>query len=212
MRRLFIGRTEGKRITRLEEMKAVFTIKDRAENYHNAFPDFPELRIFNDRIEDLWFLGNDYSNGSSYYGAYPKSYLKRMKVLFTERPLLHLFSGEIRGPMEESWTFDIREESKADWIGDAEKLSQHINTMRFRLIFADPPYSQEDAEHYGTTLIKRNTVIAECHKILHPGGFLVWLDQVFPMFSKKNWHLAGMIGIVISTNHRFRCATILQKI
>lgn len=189
-------------------------LQDRAELYQKTFPKFPPLRIFNDRIEDIWFMGNDYTNTSNYYGAYPKGYLKRMNVLFpaTEKGIrLHLFSGKLEETSSDI-TFDRdRINSNAQIIGEAEKLSEFFS-QSFETIFADPPYSQEDAEHYGTCLIKRNTVVKECHKVLQTGGHLVWLDQVFPMFSKRDWKLVGMIGIVISTNHRARLATILERI
>lgn len=215
------------------------TMNKRAEWYKQAFPKFPELRIFNGRIEDLWFLGNDYTNTSNYYGAYPKGYLKRMNVLFQDKKeILHLFSGKL--PDGDYIRFDRT--GNPDVMGDAENLEFHLrdhnliggNATNFDCIFADPPYSQEDANHYGTCLIKRNTVVKECQKVLQKGGYLIWLDQVFPMFSKREWKLTGMIGIieeaniivldekdwklagsieiVISTNHRARIATILERL
>ncbi len=81
----------------------------------------------------------------------------------------------------------------------------------FDLILADPPYSIEDSEHYGTPMVRRNTVMKECASVLETGGFLVWLDQVLPMFSNRDWHLCGVIGIVRSTNHRFRVASFFRR-
>jgi hypothetical protein len=80
-----------------------------------------------------------------------------------------------------------------------------------KLIVADPPYTGEDCDHYGVPLIRRQVVVRECHKVLAPGGFLVWLDMVWPQYSKRDWILRGLIGVVRSTNHRARIVTILEK-
>lgn len=186
------------------------SIEERAARYAEAFPRFPPLRIWNGRIEDIWFLGQNYQSQSTYYGSYPGNYLKRMKILFPDsHPVLHLFSGSL--PPGHYIRFDRRKDLQPDVVGDAHKLSKYFSKNTFGSIFADPPYSIEDSEHYGCTLIKRNTVIAECHKVLLPGGFLIWLDQVWPQYSKTEWDLYGKIGIEISTNHRSRSVTILRK-
>ena len=44
------------------------------------------------------------------------------------------------------------------------------------------------------------------------GTHVVWLDQVLPMYRKDEWKLVGIIGMVKSTNHRFRVVTIFKKI
>jgi hypothetical protein len=190
---------------------AVHSIEDRAQLYHKAFPKFPPLRIWNGRIEDIWFLGQNYQSRSTYYGSYPGNYLKRMETLFPDpSPTLHLFSGSL---LKGNYIrFDRRDDLDADVVGSAENLSHYFSDYKFGIIFADPPYSIEDAEHYGCTLIKRNTVIDECWEVLLPGGVLIWLDQVWPQYSKRNWKLYGKIGIEISTNHRARSVTILQKV
>ncbi len=190
------------------------SLEERSSNYSKAFPKFPPLRIWNGRIEDIWFLGQNYKSQSSYYGSYPGNYLKRMNVIFPDcHPVLHLFSGSL--PPGNYVRFDRRYDMKPEIVGDAHYLSDYLALNGwgnpFGAIFADPPYSIEDSEHYGCTLIKRNTVIDECHKILMPGGFLIWLDQVWPQYSKTNWDLYGKIGIEISTNHRSRSVTILKK-
>lgn len=187
------------------------SIEERCELYSKAFPKFPPLRLWNGRIEDIWFLGRNYQSHSAYYGSYPGNYLKRMETLFPDpSPILHLFSGSL--PEGNYIRFDRKAELNPDVLGSAEELSKYFADYKFGLIFADPPYSIEDAEHYGCTLIKRNIVIDECWKVLLPGGFLIWLDQVWPQYSKSKWNLYGKIGIEISTNHRSRSVTILQKV
>ena len=40
----------------------------------------------------------------------------------------------------------------------------------------------------------------------------MWLDQVLPMFRKDEWAIEAVIGMVKSTNHRFRVVTIFRRL
>jgi len=193
------------------------TLQHRADFYASSFP-WPPPRtdaeetawLDGDRwLSGIWVLGNDY-RGSGYYGAYPPNYLKRVMAMFPDaQRVLHLFSGSL--PAGPYTRFDSRPDG-ADVVGDAHNLSQHFKPGQFDLILADPPYTDEDAVRYGTPMIQRNKVLRECVTILEPGGFIVWLDQVLPMFRKDALYLCGAIGIVRSTNHRFRVAAFFRKL
>ena len=164
----------------------------------------------------MWIIGNDYQNATKYYGAYPHGYLERVLSLFPDvkpREILQLFSGSIDADVDEAgYTFDINETNSPNFVGDAEMLSTFIPIeLKFKLILADPPYSVEDADHYGTQMVNRNKVVSECFKIMQDKAFLVWLDQVLPIYSKHLFDLVGTIGLVRSTNHRVRCVFIFQK-
>ena len=184
-----------------------YTLKERAEFYSKTFPNWPPLRADDRWLDGMWILGNDY-RGSGYYGSYPPNYLKRVMSIFPDAEnILHLFSGslvDVKGKR-----LDLKE--PADYVGDAHNLSE-IVTEKFDLILADPPYSAEDAEHYGTPMIRRGTVFKQCYSVLEVGGYIVWLDQVLPQFTKQELHLCGVIGIVRSTNHRFRVVSIFKKV
>ena len=43
------------------------------------------------------------------------------------------------------------------------------------------------------------------------GAHVVWLDQVLPMYRKDNFAVDAVIGMVKSTNHRFRVVTIFRR-
>lgn len=152
-------------------------------------------------------MGNNYQT-SGYYGAYPHTYLERVMSMFPDaKSILHLFSGS----MKPGNYVRFDRNGNGDIHGDAEKLSESFPEQRFDLILADPPYSVEDCEHYGCAMVNRNRVISECVKVMEPGGFIVWLDQVLPMFRKDQLEMCGVIGMVKSTNHRFRVVTMFRK-
>ncbi len=182
----------------------------RAKLYSDAFPDWPPLRADDRWIDGMWVLGQNYK-GSGFYGSYPPNYLKRVTALFPDAErVLHLFSGSL--PKGDYTRFDINKDLDTDYYGDANELSSIFKPNTFDLIYADPPYSGEDANRYGTSMISRNKVVKECAKVLDVGGYLVWLDQMLPMFRKDSLHLCGVIGLVRSTNHRFRVCSIFKKV
>lgn len=182
--------------------------QQRAENYQKAFPKFPPLRYDDRWIDGVWVMGNNYK-GSGYYGAYPPSYLKRMASLFPDKKnILHLFSGSL--PKGDYIRFDVNP-LLGDVCGNAENVDTYF-LKKFDLVYADPPYSKEDAEKYGYPMPNRSKVLKAVHNILAPNGCVVWLDTVLPMFSKQDYHLFGLIAIVRSTNHRVRLASMFKKV
>ena len=58
----------------------------------------------------------------------------------------------------------------------------------------------------------RLQVIKECYKVLRPGGFLCWMDQVLPMYRKNEFKRVGEIMITRSTNHRVRAVFIFERV
>jgi SAM-dependent methyltransferase len=189
-----------------------YTLVERATFYHAAFPKFPPLRADDRWLDGMWFLGQNYRGSGQIYGSYPPQYLRRVMALFPDfESGLHLFSGSLP-PQDKFVRFD---NLRGDVNGDAERLSSYFDLSGgplFDLILADPPYSEEDCNHYGTPMVNRNTVLRECARVLRPDGFVVWLDQVLPMFKKTELHLCGAIGLVRSTNHRFRIVTIFRRV
>ena len=160
-------------------------------------------------ISGVWMLGNNY-RGSGFYGAYPPQYLKRLAALFPDaKDVMHLFSGSL--PKGDYVRVDCQGE-KAEYIIDAHKLSLHFHKETFGLIYADPPYTKEDAKRYGLPMPNRKKVLEQCSAVLKPGGFVVWLDTVWPMIAKKHLVLVGAIGIMRSQNHRGRFCFIMKKL
>lgn len=165
-----------------------------------------------ERVVGTWIMGNDYRVKSNYYGGYPAGYLKRIKALFPEKScVLHLFSGRVDLAIMPGDTVDITPEMSPTFVDDAQSLL-NVPLTNYDLVLADPPYSVEDAERYQTTMVKRNKVMAALGRGLVSGTHVVWLDQVLPMYKKTDFCIEAVIGMVKSTNHRFRVVTIFKKL
>lgn len=191
---------------------------DRIDNYAKVteYPDALFLAA-DGRLVGTWILGNDYRVKSKYYGGYPATYLARVKGLFpAERRVLHLFSGMVDTDIIPGDTVDIslndalqRPKGGIHYTDDAQTLTR-VPLDNYSLVLADPPYSVEDAEHYQTSMIKRNKVFQALAR-LPAGAHVVWLDQVLPMWRNDTFELIGVVGIVRSTNHRFRIMSVFRR-
>ena len=186
--------------------------EERIENLKEV-TGFPKALFISEdgRVVGTWIMGNNYQVKSGYYGGYPAGYLKRIKALFPDKEsVLHLFSGEVDLDAFPGKTVDINPGRNPDFVDDAQSL-ENVPVDEFDLILADPPYSVEDADHYQTTMVKRNKVMRALGKRSVKGTHVVWLDQVLPMYRKDEWDVVAVIGMVKSTNHRFRVVTIFEK-
>ena len=178
--------------------------------YQQAFPQFEPLYLTKSgRIEGIWVMGNNYRT-SGYYGAYPHGYLARIMSMFPGKlKIIHVCSGSL--PAGNYTRVDIRPEVNPDICCNVENLSEYVPNDHFDVALVDVPYSAEDAEHYGTVMLSRKKVLAECNKILKKNGWVVWLDQVLPMFAKTEWSFSMAIGMIKSTNHRVRAVFGFKK-
>lgn len=192
------------------------TNQARAEAYAQAFPHFPRLRADDRWIDGSWVLGNDY-RGSGYYGAYPPAYLKRAMALFPDATrLLHVCSGSLQRPPDwhgRRWvSIDLQRSDRVrpTVCGDACRLP--FASGSFDLALVDPPYTKDDATRYGTALPNRRKMLSELHRVIEPGGTVMWLDCTMPMFRRQDfeWYIA--IGVFRSTNHRFRGAVGFRRV
>jgi len=210
------------------------SLQERAEVYSKRFPKYPPVRttlvehgivvgeeVFPTLIAEkgwlygFWLIGREWKkNPSSIYGGYPGNYLERIRSLFPDVPpekTLHCFKGA---------TATLRLERSVDkvakwnptYLADVEDGLPMIPDNEFQLTYADPPYSIEDAVHYGPPMINRKKVMQVLHRITAPGGNLVWLDQVRPMYRKEDWEQWGTIGIAAGTNCRVRCVSLFRKV
>jgi hypothetical protein len=163
------------------------------------------------RVVGTWIMGNDYTVKSGYYGGYPAGYLRRIRALFPDkRRALHLFSGQVDIAALPGDTVDINADLRPTFVDDAQRL-ERVPLGDYDLVLADPPYSMEDAVRYSTTMVRRNLVLRALTRVA-PGTHVVWLDQVLPMYRKDSFEIEAVIGMVKSTNHRFRVVTIFRRL
>lgn len=187
-------------------------LQERINNYH-IVTKFPQSLFLggDGRINGTWIMGNNYRVKSTYYGGYPAGYLKRIDALFPDRQkVLHLFSGKVDTITFPGDTVDINADNNPTYVDDAQTLTL-VPLEDYDFVLVDPPYSVEDCDHYQTTMVKRNVVMRALAR-LPVGAKIVWLDQVLPMFKKTEYKIIGVIGMVKSTNHRFRVTTIFERI
>jgi len=190
----------------------MLTWQQRIDNYAKV-SGFPNSLFMADdgRVVGTWIMGNNYRVASEFYGGYPPTYLRRIHALFPDKKrVLHLFSGHVDLTESPGDTVDTNAAFNPTYVDDAQTLT-NVPLQLYDLVLADPPYSVEDAEHYGTTMVKRNKVIHSLYG-LETDAHVVWLDQVLPMYRKDEWDIEAVIGMVKSTNHRFRVITIFRRL
>lgn len=186
--------------------------QERIDNYVEA-TKFPRSLFLSEdgRIVGTWIMGNAYGVKSGYYGGYPHGYLKRIKAMFPDKNnCLHVFSGRVDQSAWPGDTVDLNPEMEPTYLDNAQTL-ESVPLEKYDIVLADPPYSVEDSEHYQPTMVKRNKVMKALSRV-KPGTHVVWLDQVLPMYRKDTWKIVGVIGMVKSTNHRFRVVTIFERV
>jgi hypothetical protein len=191
------------------------TLQERADSYAAfcAKHNFPAaIGVAGGWLYGSWILGNNYQSAQQYYGEYPPGYLPRIAALFPDkRRILHLFSGMVNLIQLPGDTCDINPALNPTYVDNAQTMEK-VPLERYDLIVGDPPYSAEDAEKYGCTMVKRNKVFDTLGRRLSSGTHIVWLDTALTMYRKADLQMEGLIGISRSTNHRFRAATIFRRV
>lgn len=188
------------------------TWSERIAHYHQTIGRSAFMSYEDGWAYGVWFLGNSWAVKSGYYGGYPQGYLKRLRALFPDKQHpLHLFSGRVNIAEFPGDTCDINPSLEPTFVADAHTL-EGVPVENYDLILADPPYSAEDADHYGTPLVSRNKVVEALAHRMQPGAHLAWLDQAQPMYLKALLKPEAAIGIVRSTMHRYRCLLIWRRL
>jgi|SRR5215831_4976666 len=189
--------------------------RERIANYERETGFPPALAVLADGTAFGFFImGNDYRVKSGYHGGYPATYLKRLAALFRDeiadpKRVLHLFAGMVDLSIIPGDTVDINPALKPTYQDDAQTL-ERVPLERYRIIFADPPYSNEDALKYGCAMIDRGRVFKALSRC-KPESIVVWLDMACPMYRKDTWAVEASIGLQRSTNHRYRAVKVFMR-
>lgn len=191
------------------------TLHERALAYQMNFPECPaSVWVAGDAAQWLygvWQIGAYYANATDYYGAFPRTFVDRVRALFPdiiEADILHAFSGSL--PPGAYTRLDINPNLGAELVGTVYEVAA-LTSQRFKLVIADPSYSAADAERYGTPSINRGKATRALASVVEPGGHLVWLDTAWPMHSKTLWKYYGLISVIRSTNHRARVVSLFER-
>jgi hypothetical protein len=164
-----------------------------------------------DRAWGYWIMGNDYRVRSGYHGGYPNTYLRRIRALFPDKSAaLHVFSGMVDQDAFPGETVDINAELGPTYVDDAQTLAK-VPLETYDIFLVDPPYTGEDADHYGVTMVSRVKVMRTLARRARPGSHVVWLDQASVMYRKDEWNIEASIGVERSTNHRFRSVKVFRR-
>jgi hypothetical protein len=187
------------------------TWPERIENYRRTI-GVPYLGHENGWVYGTWFMGNSYEKANDHYGGFQGNFLKRIAALFPDRGrTLHLFAGRVALDRMPGDTLDADPKLEATYCVDAETC-EGVPLEDYDFVLADPPYSESDAQRYGRSLVNRNKVMLTLAERLKPGALIVWLDQVYPMYRKIALEPEAVIGIVGSTNHRFRVLSVFRRV
>lgn len=160
-------------------------------------------------IYGVWYCGTSWQK-AVYYGQFPSTFVKRVTAMFppTEFRFLHLCCG--RCHVDGAVNVDIETLPEVDVVAGAEALPFTANSFDVCLI--DPPYSEQDADRYKVKrLLSAKKVMAQLQEILAPDGWLLWLDEKYPSYSRKIWQLKGLIGIVTGFERRTRVLSMFRN-
>ena len=162
---------------------------------------------------DIWCLG---PNGTGYPGGFPQGLIPLVLRRWNGTKKLMLFSGSFH---ERGWeTVDIKPETKPSFVMNAEELPDEW-TEKFDLVFADPPYSEEESlELYNLPYFNIFKLMNEMARVTEPGGHMIFLHRLIPqVFPGQNTHfkrmkIVGVIGIfTISGITNLRALTVWEK-
>jgi len=179
------------------------------ERINKKYPKYPPTIYSHKWIYGTWYCGTSWQK-AIYYGQFPSTFVKRILAGFPtkENRFLHSCCGRCR--IDGAINLDIHNLPEVDQIADVENLPFSDNS--FDVILIDPPYSEEDASRYKVKrLINSRKTMTESKRVLVPGGWLLWLDEKYPSFRRKDWELKGLIGIVTGFERRTRLLSMWRK-
>lgn len=169
---------------------------------------YPKTVVDQGWLYGVWYCGTAYQK-AVYYGQYPQTFVKRVRAMFPEERMLHLCCGMCH--IDGALNVDIKALEGVDLVGNAEGPLP-LEDGSFDVVLIDPPYSEEDSTRYGVPrLVNARKTMNESHRLLVKGGWLLWLDEKYPAFLKKDWELRGLIGVVKGAGRRTCVLSMFQK-
>lgn len=159
-----------------------------------------------------WFLPRPkpdrYKGGMPLYAEKWCLQLARDILADPNASVLNIFCGM----NSEGFRVDLNSSVKPDLVCDAHKIDKCLQ-RKFKIIFADPPYSTEEARDlYGMPKLSYKKWTAACEKLLEPGGLLiVYHKYVMPNPNPDKFEVAKRVFIGNRTYHLPRVAIYFRK-
>ena len=161
-----------------------------------------------------WFLPrpkpDHYKGGMPLYAEEWIFELARDLLKQKDISILNLFCGMNKY----GFRVDIKKEVKPDLICDAHDLVKYLGkTKKFDVIFADPPYSTEEARDiYGTPKLNYKKWTAQCEQLLRVGGILIVYHKfVMPNPNPEKYTVVKRVFIGNRAYHLPRVAIYFKK-
>lgn len=186
------------------------------EHLNKTFPRYPRTVEDKGWIYGMWYCGTSWKK-AELYGQYPATFYKRALALFPDADrILHCPSGALHhqprlGSYYEVMVDCISSQGRHPSVC-ANAAALPFAASSFDLCLSDPPYSKADGEKYGTGIFPMKAFMQEARRILKPSGFLAVLHTSYPSYSRKEWKLVGLIGVVTGFLRATRVLSIFQKL
>jgi hypothetical protein len=173
-------------------------------------------------FRDHWVLPPPWlRDGVKYYGAYPKGFLEKARFLLGigwDDALLHVCSGRVRdywNPKaigENDFTLDCNAGTSPNYLCDVTTADDSTAMGElWDAILADPPYTPEDAKHYGDYPFPNpHKLVKKCVEAVKPGGRVGILHLVVPR-CPANARFRALIGVTVGSGTRARVFSIFEK-
>lgn len=159
-----------------------------------AFPRYPVTVEDKGWTYGVWYCSTAWTK-RALYGQYPGTFLKRAIALFPDaKDVLHAPSGALKDLPAGHVTFDIHRDEIRQPMFQGDCRSLPFPDASFDLVLSDPPYSAADSKIYGCDPFPMREFMAECHRILRPGGHLGVLHTSYPSYRRGVWDLQGLIA------------------
>lgn len=192
------------------------------ENYNayarsKGLPESLSLYPNGKRFFGEWDYGQNFKNISGYKGAYAVQDIVRLEAAIPDMGnLLHIFSGSIPAGsycrLDSNFAVIGMQIPGRDVVGDATEVHLHFPEDYFDVVMADPPWSKYHSEEiYNCSLVDKMKVLKSVHKILKPGGILIWKDYSKPVWSGNEYDYLGRICIDPSSGHDDRSFKFYKK-
>ncbi len=176
-------------------------------------------------ICDVWFLARaKLKGGRKFYGAYLGGFPERARVLIgasINDPVLHVCGGMAKhypyaggfGPNDK--TLDLDPATEPDYLQDARDELPDCpgESVWWRHLLIDPPYSEVDAEKYAPGRDKYptpNALLRQAMAALEIGGRVGLIHYQLPA-CPKNAKFVAAIGVLCGFNNRIRCFSVFER-